>query len=189
MAATSPSATSRPVSPSTTPSGMPLCRVATTGSALAIASAIATGKPSVSPFDAVTECCAKTAARRISAPQAAWSSAPCSVTRAPMPVSATAASTSGRSGPSPTRSSRASGCAAAACAKARTVRCGAFFSTSRPMASTRPGSGAPGGKRAGSTPQGITSISPAGQPASATSRSARKRETAITRAARGQSRR
>ena len=51
---------------------MPLCRVETIGSPLAIASAIATGKPSTAPSASVSECWTKIEARAISAAQAAW---------------------------------------------------------------------------------------------------------------------
>ena len=53
--ARSPSAPSRPVSPSRTASGMPLCRVATTGRPSAAASRIVVGRPSVSPSRAVRD--------------------------------------------------------------------------------------------------------------------------------------
>ena len=67
IAAPSPSATSRPVSPSMTTSGMPACQVATTGRPLSWASITATGDPSWSPSGPVSECCRKPRQSRIQA--------------------------------------------------------------------------------------------------------------------------
>ncbi len=104
----SPGATSRPVTPSTTDSGIPASRVETTGRAKAIASMMTVGKTSLAPSESTTLANAKMSQLRSFEKTSAWESEPQSSTRRASFKRAIIASSFSRSGPSPTISQRKS---------------------------------------------------------------------------------